>query len=213
VVTTTGSAGDFATRTGVRPIYVTGQFDLNQALLDRALGFVREAAPRAEIIPARGLYTDLVDWEARWPAERAFYGGCVVVTADAATRLPIAFDEYAGSLPARLTAADLCKPLPFRGGHEVPAAVAIEIAAFVAMGRPVAWLGFEQPLPPFIELRRWLPQFAVERDPPAGTWFTSNAGAFLYSATDAEPFAPVIGKLPLLRRRHAGGRPRPVARA
>jgi hypothetical protein len=180
-------------------------------LLDRTLGYLRDIAPRAEIIPARGLYIDLADWEARWPAERTFYGGCVVVTANAAARLPIAPAATLGSPPGRLVAADLCKPLPFRGGHEIPALVAIEIAAFVAMQRPVAWLGFEQLLPPFIELRRWLPRFAVERHPPPDTWITSNAGAFLYPAGDAEPFAPVMADLPPLRRHGPDRRPLPVA--
>jgi hypothetical protein len=197
------SAAAFVSRAGADSIYVTGQFDLHQALLDRALGYLRDIAPRAEIIPARGLYTDLADWEARWPAERTFYGGCVIVTADAAARL-------LGSPPASLSTADLCKPLPFRGGHEIPAAVGVEIAAFVEMRRPVAWLGFEQPLPPFIELRRWLSRFSVEVRLPHNVWVTSNAGAFLYPAVDAAPYAPAVAHLPL-RRRSPGGQPRPIA--
>jgi hypothetical protein len=200
----------FLARACDRPIYVTGQFDLDQALLDRALGYLRDMAPWAEIIPARGLYTDLADWEVRWPAERTFYGGCVVVTADAAARLLNTPADNLGSMPANLGAADLCKPLPFRGGHEIPAAVAVEIAAFVAMRRPVAWLGFEQPLPPFIEVRRWISRFTVETQPPPCTWFTSLAGAFLYPAVDAGSYAPAVAHLPL-RRRVPGGRPRPIA--
>jgi hypothetical protein len=205
-----GSCADLAARAGGRPIYVTAQFALARSVLDEALELLRRDMPGAEIIAARGLYEDLfADWHSRWPIERTLYGGAVVVTAGKPAELP-------DPLPADL----LSKPLPFRGGHDIPSAVAAEIAAFVEMRRPVAWLAFEAPLPPYLVAWRWLPRFAVDELPrwrPHPTLsgvrrmeMISDAGAYLYPAIHAEDFAPVIsGFRPV--RREPWTRPKVVA--
>jgi hypothetical protein len=193
-----GSRADFAARAGGLPIYVTGQFDLAQSALDDALEDLRREMPAAEIIPARGLYESVADWERRWPIERTLYGAAVVVTSGAAA-----------DLPDPISAGTLSK-LPFRGGHEIRPEVATEIAAFVEMRRPVAWCGIEAPLPPYLVARRWFPRFALETRPPPGVWFHNDAGCFLWPATDAEEFVPVISGFQPLRR-DPWARPKVVA--
>jgi hypothetical protein len=164
-----GGRADLAERAGSQPVYVMAQFHLGRSALDRVVDHLRREMPSTEFIIARDLYGDLADWQCRWPRERTIYGGAVVVTA-ADPRVDDDEPQRAG----------------FRGGHEIQAEIACEISAFVAMRRPVAWIGLEGPS------MRWLSRFAVEMRMPIGVWVRSDAGAFLYSAIDAEHLAPVI---------------------
>jgi hypothetical protein len=198
-----GSRADLAERAGALPVYVTGQFDLRQEVLDRIIGGLGAQMPAAEIIAARGLYDDLDDWKRRWPAEGTLYGAAVVVTSGGPVEMP-------DGLTRRQMAEFMLRP-PFRGGHVVSLAVEIEIASFVAMRRPVAWLGLEFPS------SRWLSKFAVESDLPLG-WIAAlgTETARLYPAADADHFAPIMSAAPPpqwstsphVMGRHARARPR-----
>ncbi len=159
-----GSRADFAERASGSPIYVTAQFDLRRPVLNAAVGELRREMAGAKIVLARGLYEDIADWERRFPTERTRYGGLIAVTA------AISGPDFPGQVPARKQ--------PFCG-HGIPDPIASEIAAFVEMRRPVAWIGLEWPH------MCWLSRFVVDARPPNGTWFVSNAAAaFLSLATD-----------------------------
>jgi hypothetical protein len=133
-------------------IYVTAQFDLRRKVIDNNIAWLaselaeslpltrsrgkrrRRAAAadldddiaalydRAEIVIARDLYSNIAEWERRWSGERTLYSGAILMTA---------------GVPPDLPAEPDWDCVPFRGGHDIPLAVAIEIDAFAAMCRPV----------------------------------------------------------------------------
>jgi hypothetical protein len=132
-------------------IYVTGQFDLRREVIDQNIAWlaneIGHAArrwrhdrtghldddiaalyDRTEIVIARDLYQDIAEWGRRWSAERTNYSGAILMTAGEPPELPPDPDWDC---------------MPFRGGHDIPLAVAIELDAFVAMRRPVLWLARE----------------------------------------------------------------------
>jgi hypothetical protein len=179
-------------------IYVTAQFDLQRQVIDRNIAWLaseiaeagrrrskvgnidRDIAAldgRAEIVIARDLYSDIAEWERRWSGERM---------------------NYSGAIPDdRRRATGNCSPdpdwecLPFRGGHDVPLAVAIELDAFAAMRRPVLWLAREvRGAGPHV-----ISRFAIESAWP-GSRCDLALAARLYSAIDAQDFQPVGSGLP-----------------
>lgn len=196
-------------------IYVTAQFDLRRNVIDQNIawlaGEIGRAArrrrhdrvghldgdiaalyDRAEIVIARDLYQDIAEWECRWPGERTNYSGAILMTAGEPPDLPAEPDWDC---------------LPFRGGHDIPGAVAIEINAFAAMRRPVLWLAREVPgIGPHV-----FSAFAIESAWP-GNRCDPAFGALLFSAVDAEDFRPVGSGLPPWRdpagtRRHLAALP------
>jgi hypothetical protein len=180
-------------------IYVTAQFDLRREVIDQNIAWlaseIGHAArrrrhdrigyldddidalyDRAEIVIARDLYQDIAEWERRWPAERTNYSGAILMTA--------------GEPPEPPPDPDWDN-LPFRGGHDIPIAVAIEVEAFIALRRPVLWVAREViGAGPHV-----ISRFAIESAWP-GNRCDPACAARLYSAVDAEDFQPVGSGLP-----------------
>ena len=161
-----GSIADLARRAAGRPIYCTaGQFNFHPELIRCNLAWLHSQAPTAKFIAARGLYTDLDEWRARWPEERTRYGAAVVMTVG--ENVPEPDDPLATR---------------FGGRHEIGAAVTTEITNLVTMRRPVAWLAFIWPK------TFWFSRFAVEGFEPT----SAERMAGLFPAADGETFAPTI---------------------
>ena len=178
-------------------IYITAQFDLRRQVIDQNIAWlaseIAEAGRRrskvgnidrdivaltgrAEIVIARDLYSDIAEWERRWSGERTNYSGAILMTAGE---------------PPELSSDPDWECLPFRGGHDVPLAVAIELDAFAAMRRPVLWLAREVPgAGPHV-----ISRFAIESAWP-GSRCDLALAARLYSAIDAQDFQPVGSGLP-----------------
>ncbi len=184
---------------GRRRIYVTAQFDLRRQVIDQNIAWlaseIGHAAPRrrhdqighldddiaalhdrAEIVIARDLYQDIAEWEHRWSGERTNYSGAILMTAGEPPDLPAEPDWDC---------------VAFRGGHDIPLAVAIEIDAFIAMRRPVLWLAREV----VGAAPHAISRFAIESTWP-GSRCDPALAARLYSAIDAEDFRPAGSGLP-----------------
>lgn len=150
-----------------RPIYLAVARAVGSRFGDDIAGLLERKCPPLNLVVSRGRYGSRDAWRARWPHEQGHYGGCILLT----VAEPLAEDAEPSGVP---------------GLHIVDGAGAFEVATLAGTGRPVSWVAA------FGGAFHVISRFALE----ATAFPTDGRFARCFTASDADPFRPAIGKLP-----------------